>query len=128
LQEDDAVAEGACLGELKYDPAVRFLEQRLSPADDDRVDIEAVLVDQVVTSEGVGEIGPTERQVAPGCDLSCCTSSVTSSRRMVVFQSARSRVLECTIFPHRDALRAARNCDAALLRRRTASRIDPAHI
>ena len=44
-------------------------EEALAPSDDDRVDIEPVLVDQVVPHEGCGEVGPAEHQVSTGLRL-----------------------------------------------------------
>ena len=41
----------------------------MSVADDERVDVQPVLVDQVEAHEGVGEVGAAERQVTAGLGL-----------------------------------------------------------
>ena len=72
----------------------RWREQRPAAPDHDRMDVEPVLVDQVVPHERRGQVGAAEHEVAAGLRLERSTSSGTTSRTTVVFQSARSSVLE----------------------------------
>jgi hypothetical protein len=66
VEQDDPVAEAAGLGQAQVGAGVDGLEQGLAPADGDRVDVDAVLVDQVVAAEGGRQIGPAQGEVAVG--------------------------------------------------------------
>ena len=70
------------------------------------MDVERELVDDVLAQEGGGQVGAAEREVATGLRLRSVICSGTTSRRMVVFQSARSRVRENTIWGMSRQLRA----------------------
>jgi hypothetical protein len=65
-EEDNAVAEGPGLGGAESDVGIESWEQGLAVSNDDRVDVDPVLVDQVVSYEGCGELGPAQRQVPAG--------------------------------------------------------------
>lgn len=61
------------------------------------MDVDAVLVDQVEPHEGRGEIGAPETQVPAGLRLQRPISSASTSRLIVAFRPACSRVRENTI-------------------------------
>src|SRR5260370_1008147 len=65
-QQHYPVVEGFRLDEAEVDPGRRRLEQGPATAEDDRVDVDAVLVDQVVPHEGRGEVGTADHQVPAG--------------------------------------------------------------
>jgi hypothetical protein len=74
VEEDDAVAERVGLGEVELDGGIRWLEQRLAPSDDDRVDVDPVLVDQVLALEGRGQVPSPDDEIPTG--PASCSSGV----------------------------------------------------
>lgn len=66
-------------------------------ANDDRVDIEPVLIDQVVSHEGSGEVGSAEHQVSTGLCLELYDLLGDEAPDHSGVPPARSRVLEYTI-------------------------------
>jgi hypothetical protein len=69
VEQDDSVAEGPGGDQAQVGAGVDRLEQGLAAADGDRVDEDAVLVDQVVAAEGGGQVGPAQAEVAVGLGL-----------------------------------------------------------
>src|SRR5215213_526058 len=66
VEQDDPVAEGAGGDQAQVGAGVDGLEQGLAAADGDRVDVDAVLVDQVVAAKGGCQVGPAQGEVAVG--------------------------------------------------------------
>ena len=68
-KQDDPAPEGAGLGESEVGLDVRWLKQPPSASDEDRVHVEPVLVDQVISHEGCRKVGPTQGKVSAGLFL-----------------------------------------------------------
>src|ERR1039458_6700469 len=69
VEEHDAVAEDAGGREAQADHGVGRPEHRLAPADQDRVDVDPVLVDEVEPPERLAQVGPAEHEVPAGLRL-----------------------------------------------------------
>src|SRR5450432_386294 len=68
-EKDDPVPEGPGLGEAQADLLRRRGKESLPLPDLDRVDVDAVLVDQVLAHEGRAQVPSSHHEIAPGPGL-----------------------------------------------------------